>query len=621
MDKKYEPIKYIGNQEVNLEFHHGGIPPAVEVNSFCVLRANREHPEMAEGTGWTYNHAPMMAYWNNKFYLEYLSNPVAEHVPPGHTLLTTSKDGRNFDVPKVVFPIYKIPDGIFEYDGKKLPDNFYAVMHQRMGFYTSKSGRLLVLGNYGISPHEDQVPFAKFSIGRVVREVYPDDTFGPIYFIRYNVGTVWNEENTNYPFYKSAPDKSFVEICDELLSDPFMTQQWAEEQGDIDPIITAKCKDGGAFYNKGFCWYKLPDGTYAGFWKWMKACFISSDKKEWSDIFETPTIMHAGAKIWAQKTSDGRYALVYNPTICNSARWPLAMITSDDGKTFDDMRLVIGDIPPRRYIGGTFKNPGFNYVRGILEENGTPPDGAMYVAYSTGKEDIWVSRIPVPVMGEGESEVYEDFSGMQENLWVDGFNTYCPKWSQVCVQKDKGGKKQLVISNREPYDYAKAEKVFKTGTKIEATVKVMAAQDDKGPLYIEFCDAEGKTPFRIVFDKNGELKVRNFRKFLPYFKYEKNREYELKVVIDINKQWFDVFVDGVSLSSKQVYQGQSTDNQGWWFSQPVKTVSRMVLRTGAVRRFPSPDFVKDDFIDLEGGGEMAPEVKYFISSIKIKSEK
>ncbi|MCK7539934.1 MAG: hypothetical protein MZV63_58030 [Marinilabiliales bacterium] len=46
--------------------------------------------ETADGFGWTYNHAPMLACWNNTFYLEYLSNPVGEHVPPGQTLLVTS---------------------------------------------------------------------------------------------------------------------------------------------------------------------------------------------------------------------------------------------------------------------------------------------------------------------------------------------------------------------------------------------------------------------------------------------------------------------------------------------------------------------------------------------------
>ena len=43
--------------------------------------------------GWTYNHQPYLAYWRDRFYLQYLSTPVGEHLPPGRTLLMTSDDG------------------------------------------------------------------------------------------------------------------------------------------------------------------------------------------------------------------------------------------------------------------------------------------------------------------------------------------------------------------------------------------------------------------------------------------------------------------------------------------------------------------------------------------------
>ena len=68
---------------------------------------------MADGYGWTYNHAPMLAYWNGKFYLEYLSNPFGEHLSPGQTLVATSSDGHNWDMPKQVFPIYLTGRGPF----------------------------------------------------------------------------------------------------------------------------------------------------------------------------------------------------------------------------------------------------------------------------------------------------------------------------------------------------------------------------------------------------------------------------------------------------------------------------------------------------------------------------
>jgi len=49
---------------------------------------------LAKGTGWTYNHAPMLAYWNGHFICEYLSTPMGEHSAPGVTLITKSKDDK-----------------------------------------------------------------------------------------------------------------------------------------------------------------------------------------------------------------------------------------------------------------------------------------------------------------------------------------------------------------------------------------------------------------------------------------------------------------------------------------------------------------------------------------------
>src|SRR3546814_6126412 len=54
--------------------------PAVGVHAQQIMRASREHPETADGFGWTYNHQPMLAYWNDAFWVEYLSDPVSEQI-------------------------------------------------------------------------------------------------------------------------------------------------------------------------------------------------------------------------------------------------------------------------------------------------------------------------------------------------------------------------------------------------------------------------------------------------------------------------------------------------------------------------------------------------------------
>ena len=104
----HEPVRYVGGPRVNNNAHDGQLRPAIGVESFQVMRANRSHPELADKFGWTYNHAPMIVYWNGRFLVEYLSNRVGEHIAPGQTLLCSSVDGRHWDAPKVVFPIYKL---------------------------------------------------------------------------------------------------------------------------------------------------------------------------------------------------------------------------------------------------------------------------------------------------------------------------------------------------------------------------------------------------------------------------------------------------------------------------------------------------------------------------------
>ena len=168
-----------------------------------------------------------MAYWNGKFYMHYLSNPVDEHVGGGRTLLQTSEDGYNWSAPQILFPVYPVPDGFKKEGIDAVASGQDAVMHQRVGFYVSKSGRLLAIGNYGIALHHKDDPNDGNGIGRVVREIYKDGSFGPIYFIYYNHD--FNEKNTIYPNYKKSKDKGCREACEEFTAKPLYLFQRLEE--------------------------------------------------------------------------------------------------------------------------------------------------------------------------------------------------------------------------------------------------------------------------------------------------------------------------------------------------------------------------------------------------------
>jgi hypothetical protein len=58
-----DTVRYIGSTLSNIDYHHGQLSPAIGVHNIQTFRANRADAE----NSWTYNHAPMLAYWNNSF--------------------------------------------------------------------------------------------------------------------------------------------------------------------------------------------------------------------------------------------------------------------------------------------------------------------------------------------------------------------------------------------------------------------------------------------------------------------------------------------------------------------------------------------------------------------------
>jgi hypothetical protein len=577
---------------VNVDYHHGQLAPAAGVHNIQIFRANREHPEKAEDFGWTYNHAPMMAYWNNSFYVEYLSDPVGEHVPPGQTLLLTSKDGYHWTKPVVIFPQYKIPDGTTKEGHTAVAKNTYAVNHQRMGFYVSKKKRLFALAYYGIVLEDHDDPNDGNGIGRVIREIKADGTFGPIYFIRYNHN--WSAKNTSFPFYTSSKDKGVVEACNEILSNPLMTQQWVEEADRNDPLIPLK-KD-----YKAFNFYHLPDGRVAGLWKFALTAISNDNGKTWPEsAVRAPRFVNSNAKIWGQRTSDGRYATVYNPS---EFRWPLAISVSDDGLNYKNLLLVNGEISTMRY-GGNYKSYGPQYVRGIIEGNGTPPDGNLWVTYSMNKEDIWVSKIPVPVTDSAKEHANDVFNQMTDGEELKQWNIFSPLWAPVSIEKLNDGTKALALKDWDPFDYAKAERIIPSSKRLVTEFSVTPLQNEKGLLDIEFQDAKGTPAIRLSFDSTGNLIAKAGYRNKSLSKYVAGEQYNIRVELNTENRFYTVSING------------KNPNNNLFFA-PVESVQRIVFRTGGVRRFPNADTPTDQMYDLPNSGASDPAAVYYIKSFK-----
>lgn len=590
--KAQDTVRYIGNTVANVDYHNGRLSPVIGVHSMQIFRANREHPDQADGFGFTYNHQPMLAYWNNTFYVEYLSDKVGESVPPGQTLLITSKDGATWSKPTVIFPQYKIPDGTTKEGHPGVAKDLYAVMHQRMGFYTAKSKRLLVLGFYGICLDAHDDPNDGQGIGRVVREVYPNGKFGPIYFIHYN--PKWNGQNTSYPFYKTSKDKGFVQACDELMANPLMMMQWQEETDRKDPLIPLH-KD-----YKAFNFYHLPDGRVVGLWKYALTAISTDNGKTWpANASRAPRFVTSNAKIWGQRTSDGKYATVYNPS---EFRWPLGISVSQDGLNYTNLLLVNGEIPTMRY-GGNYKSYGPQYTRGIEEGNGVPPDGKLWVTYSMNKEDIWVSSIPVPVTDVTTEQANEVFNDMPAGKELEKWNTYSSLWAPVGISKAPDGTRALALKDWDKFDYAKAERIVPETKKLIADVTVIPAQNNTGMLNIEVQNASGDAALRLTFDSTGVFRAKTGYRSKNMLKYTANTSYHISIKLNTDTRFYTVNINGKDVLTAL-------------FFAPVLNVNRIVFRTGDVRRFPDADTPTDQDYDQPKAGEPVAPAAFYITSFK-----
>ena len=577
-------VHYSGKTIARPERHDGGLKPVVGVHTIQTMRGEKP---------WTYNHQPMICYWNGRFYMHYLTDPRHEHEAPGKTMLQTSDDGYTWTTPVELFPEYPVPEG-WTKSGKDFPaaHNLKAVMHQRVGWYVAPNGKLIATGNYGNCLTMKDDPNDGNGIGRVVREIKKDGTFGPIYFVYYNHD--FNEKNTIYPYYKRAKDKAFIAAADAMLADPMQRMQWVEEADRNESLIPLQKP------YKAFSGYTLPDGRNVALWKHAVTSLSADGGNTWRLVGSpdnlkcdrAPGFVNSNAKIWGQRLSDGTYATVYNPS---EYRWPLAISLSQDGLDYTTLSLVNGEVTPLRH-GGQYKSYGPQYVRGIQEGNGIPSDSDLWVTYSNNKEDIWVSRIPVPVRQHATN--HANLTTCQTLCEMTDWNLYIPR---LCPVSIKDG--VLSLSDSDPYDYAKAERIIPNTKELEVEFDFSAAQTTHGELDIEFLDDAGTVCSRIVVDSTGAIRVKGGARFGTLLKkYEAGTSYHIKAVLSTSLHRAVYYLNGKKACERQ-------------FDTPVESISRMVFRTGMPFDKPDINTPADQDFDMPRADERDPVATFFLSNI------
>jgi hypothetical protein len=545
-----DPIRMeaVEQNKLNDALPDGGLPPAVGVANIEIFRASRAAADITDGKGWTYNHHVDMACWSGRLYVAWDNGQKDEDTWPARDVYSTSVDGVTWTPPAELFPL-----------GISNP--------LRMYFFRAPNGHMLAIAARRVV--RGKITNATEG-GVVVRELLPDHWLGPVYMLIQSPVA-----GKDVPFYPDSTDKGFVQACEQLLANHLYLEQ--QDFGALLNDQRMKPYDGApSDFGKAFCFFHRPDGALVGICKKAYVVISHDDGVIWSKPIKLQSFHGGTAKEWIQRTADGRFAWAHDPFPAN--RFPLAVLTGDDGITFRDMRVVHGEVPRQRYAG-LDKNIGPQYVHGIAPwaSDGSRNDSAIWLAYSVNKEDIWVSRVPIPIRDEASGPVEDRFQDFPAGGIVPGWNTYGPKWGSVAIAEPSPGQPRcLRLEDHDPYDYALAARVFPASTKSKATFDLMAKHLGRRAFEIELWNEFGDVrPVRILLLSDGNIEAAtatNRRVHLGQFTV--NQWMTIKIEADAANGKFSVTLNGKSVGI-DLLPAEKTD-----------LFQRLIFRTGEYRALP-----------------------------------
>ncbi len=541
---------------------HGGIPPLVGVHHMEVYHATHVISADTLGKGYTYNHHVDMAIWKGRFYVAWTNGERDEDIAPAREVFVTSPDGMHWSEPAELFP-----------EGTSIS--------MRMYFFLAPNGRMLATA--GMRVRNDRT-LEKDKGGLLVREVHADHSLGPVFTLIPDPKGA--EALMPRPDYTTSDDEGFLEACGQLLANHVYLEQQDlgvllgedRRMAAYDEMVTQEDRED---FGRSPCFYFRKDGALVGIGKLGYAMISRDGGRTFSALPRATSLQTGDAKTWVQRTSDGRYAMVHIPKPTGKMRFPMVVLSSDDGMVFDDMRLFSGDFSFQRYAGA-MRAPGLQYTRGVsIFSNDGSLDHIrdMFVANSANKEDVFVSRIPVPLKPDVVDPVNDDFSNARDDgTYVPDWNLHSLLWAPVrVVDREDAPGRALQLTDASPHDFAKAARVFPVSRK--ARVRFTLEAREPGDLEIELRPGFGLArPVKLVMSPDGRLVAFDGDAPVELGTFGDPRPIEIEITADCSAGSYRVEVNG------ELHEGLSFTGEG---AADVESLCRLEFRTGSLRPAPA----------------------------------
>lgn len=345
-----------------------------------------------------YNHHSQLVHFNGQFYAMWSNGQAGEDAPGQRILLSMSKDGRNWSkATELLSPLDESKP--FESKGRVLTafawvildGKLYAIIgcHEQFGFM-DPDGKEFV-----DEKTEIHINHARRGYAPIARQVHEDGSFEVPFHL-------W-DKSLDKPLYRidSADARPEAASIKEYIHSPEHMPPW-----DF-------CKTMGfprTLDDKRLCEptvYRAKDGKLTMLLRDIRHChrmFVSEwnpETKTWMPAYPTD-IPDSPSQSRAVTTSDGTVLLVGNqmaPRFDNEqerrhyGRDPMTVSVSKDGYHFTSVFALRCGQQPFRFTNVGGRGGGAQYPDAKIIGS------KLYVLYSMGKEDIWVSEVELGELG------------------------------------------------------------------------------------------------------------------------------------------------------------------------------------------------------------------------------